>query len=37
MREMATGAGFLIETQQHVRRLPSGFLLPAILTLARRP
>jgi ubiquinone/menaquinone biosynthesis C-methylase UbiE len=37
MREMATAAGFFIENQQHVRRLPSGLLLPAILTLARRP
>jgi ubiquinone/menaquinone biosynthesis C-methylase UbiE len=36
MREMATLAGFSIETQQRVRRLPSGIVLPAILTLARR-
>lgn len=37
MRDMATLAGFAIESQQRVRRLPSGILLPAILTLARRP
>jgi len=37
MREKVEAAGFRIESQQHVFRLPAGLVLPSVLTTAVRP
>jgi ubiquinone/menaquinone biosynthesis C-methylase UbiE len=37
MRELLEGAGFRVETQQRVFRIPAGLLLPPVLTIGRRP
>jgi hypothetical protein len=37
MRAQVEAAGFQIEDQQHVFRLPAGLILPSVLTAAVRP
>ncbi len=37
MRELFEGAGFEVESQQRVSRIPAGMLLPPVLTVGRRP
>jgi hypothetical protein len=37
MRELVEAAGFRVEEQQRVYRLPAGVLLPPVLTVAMRP
>lgn len=37
MRELFEGAGFEVESQRRVYRIPAGLLLPPVLTVGRRP